>query len=106
MEVILKMNFSIMENKARELSVTLATEPLPKGVKGILLSRCQGAVSIVSGLLDETTAQLVHALNLGKYQEILNNQSGYCLKYAISLYPDREKELIELNRTLRSNNSK
>ena len=96
------MNFSIMENKARELSVTLATEPLPKGVNGVLLSRCRGAVSIVSSSLDEQTACLVHALNLGKYKEILNGQSGYCLKYAVSMLPEYQEKLTELNRTLRS----
>ena len=96
------MNFSITENSARELSVTLATEPLPKGVKGLLLSRCRGAVSIVSSSLDGHTACLVHALNLGKYKEILNGQSEYCLKYAVSLFPEHEHELTELSRTLRS----
>lgn len=100
------MIFSITENKARELSVTLATEPLPQGVRSVLLSRCGGAVSVSSSALDPITACLTHALDLGMYVQLINGkENGYFLKYAISLLPQYERELTVLSHTHGSKNA-
>ena len=96
------MNFPSVENAARELSVLLATEPLPDRVNGLLLSRKNGAVSVVSNKLDPVTANLVHTLNIGSYKAILWGSSDACfpLKYAICLLPEYSGELTELSKEM------
>ena len=96
------MNFPVLGNAARELSVLLATEPLPESVNGLLLSRKNGAISVVSSRLDELSALLMHALNLGSYKAMLDGSRDVesSLKYAICLLPDYTDLLTELSKTM------